>query len=67
MTGSLNASMAQWLLSEGRAAAPYVATQGSRLGRRGRIAIDLDDTGQVWVGGRATLRVSGQIAIDDRS
>ena len=67
VTGSLNASMAQWLLSEGRAAAPYVATQGSRLGRRGRIAIDLDDTGQVWVGGRATLRVSGQIAIDDRS
>ena len=35
VTGSLNASTAQWLLASGRAAAPYMASQGTRLGRRG--------------------------------
>ena len=35
VTGSLNASLAQWLLSSGRATAPYVASQGTALGRSG--------------------------------
>lgn len=52
VTGSLNASMAQWLVSEGRVQTPYVATQGSRLGRSGRIHISTDHDGSVWVGGR---------------
>src|SRR5438034_208867 len=33
VTGSLNASLAQWLLDSGRASAPYVASQGAALGR----------------------------------
>ena len=39
VTGSLNASVAQWLLSAGYATAPYVAAQGTALGRRGRIHV----------------------------
>ena len=35
VTGSLNASLAQWLLATGRATAPYVARQGTALGRAG--------------------------------
>jgi len=41
VTGSLNASLAQWLLGTGRATAPYVASQGTVLGRRGRVHISL--------------------------
>lgn len=61
VTGSLNASTAQWLLSSGRARAPYTAAQGSRVGRSGRIFIDQDDRG-VWVGGRATSLFAGTYA-----
>jgi PhzF family phenazine biosynthesis protein len=57
-TGSLNASTAQWLLSSGRASAPYVAAQGTRVGRFGRIHIHQDGRG-VWVGGRTTTLFSG--------
>ena len=59
VTGSLNASVAQWLLSSGRATAPYTASQGTRLGRRGRVSISQDADGTVWVGGRATTLFQG--------
>jgi len=58
VTGSLNASTAQWLLSAGRASAPYIASQGTRLGRSGRIHINKDSQG-VWVGGRTATLFSG--------
>jgi PhzF family phenazine biosynthesis protein len=50
VTGSLNASVAQWMLETGRVTAPYAASQGSRLGRTGRISVAQAD-GQVWIGG----------------
>jgi PhzF family phenazine biosynthesis protein len=59
VTGSLNASVAQWLLGTGRARSPYTASQGTRVGRAGRIAIDQDVTGTVWIGGNATTLFSG--------
>jgi PhzF family phenazine biosynthesis protein len=62
VTGSLNAAAAQWLLSSGRASAPYVAAQGTALGRRGRIYITTEgDT--IWVGGRADVVLSGTAAM----
>jgi PhzF family phenazine biosynthesis protein len=63
VTGSLNASVAQWLLGTGRAAAPYVASQGTALGRRGRVHISRDDAGQVWVGGGTVTCVSGAVEL----
>ena len=45
VTGSLNASLAQWLLATGRATAPYVARQGTALGRAGRVHITQDARG----------------------
>jgi PhzF family phenazine biosynthesis protein len=51
VTGSLNASLAGWLLDSGRATAPYVASQGTAMGRRGRVHISRDDQGTIWVGG----------------
>jgi PhzF family phenazine biosynthesis protein len=58
VTGSLNASTAEWLLASGRATAPYIAAQGTRVGRLGRIHIHQDERG-VWVGGRTTTLFSG--------
>lgn len=61
VTGSLNASVAQWLLGNGRLTAPYVASQGRAIGRAGRIHVDQDDDGVIWVGGRTETVLDGQV------
>jgi len=61
VTGSLNASLAQWLLRTGRAHAPYVARQGTILSRAGRVFVTQDDQGAVWVAGATRTRVSGEV------
>jgi PhzF family phenazine biosynthesis protein len=63
VTGSLNASVAQWLLGTGRATAPYVAAQGTALGRAGRVHISADDDDRVWVAGGTVTCVSGTVEI----
>jgi PhzF family phenazine biosynthesis protein len=63
VTGSLNAGLALWLLRTGRLQAPYVASQGTALGRAGRVHIDRDSDGTVWVGGDAVTCVRGAIEI----
>ncbi len=60
VTGSLNASLAGWLLAGGHATAPYVASQGTALGRRGRVHITRDPGGKIWVGGSTTTGVTGR-------
>ncbi len=59
VTGSLNASLAQWLLDAGQVSAPYVASQGTALGRSGRVHIFREADGQIWVGGGSLTCVSG--------
>jgi len=63
VTGSLNASLAQWLLGTGRLQAPYVASQGTAMGRRGRVRISQDGDGQVWVGGSVVTCINGTVEI----
>jgi PhzF family phenazine biosynthesis protein len=63
VTGSLNASLAQWLIATGRVSAPYVASQGTVLGRRGRVHVSGDSDGQVWVGGGTITCISGSVAL----
>ncbi|WP_374929939.1 PhzF family phenazine biosynthesis protein [Kytococcus sedentarius] len=60
VTGSLHASMAQWMRERGRVPDRYTAVQGSQVGRAGRVTVH-DDGDQVWVGGRCVTRVSGRI------
>jgi PhzF family phenazine biosynthesis protein len=62
VTGSLNASVAQWLFASGLRSTRYVAAQGTRLGRQGRVYIDRDASRQVWVGGAARSLFSGALA-----
>jgi PhzF family phenazine biosynthesis protein len=63
VTGSLNASLAQWLLRTGRAQAPYVASQGTALGRCGRVHISSDADGAIWVGGGTTTCITGEVML----
>lgn len=60
VTGSLNASIAQWLTGSGLAPSTYVAAQGTRLGRKGRVHIDATGD-EVWVGGAAHTLISGSV------
>ena len=59
VTGSLNASLAQWMIADGLAPERYAVSQGERLGRAGVVHIERDADGQVWVGGAATTYVEG--------
>ena len=62
VTGSLNASLAMWLMGAGIAPASYVAAQGAVLQRAGRVFLQHDgDT--VWVGGDVAEVISGQVML----
>ncbi|HUA42309.1 MAG TPA: PhzF family phenazine biosynthesis protein [Streptosporangiaceae bacterium] len=63
VTGSLNASLAQWLLASGRAQAPYLAQQGTVLGRNGQVQITVGADGTVWVGGGVVTCVRGTVEL----
>ena len=63
ITGSLNASLAQWLTASGRFTAPYIARQGTAIGREGRVNVTRDGSGQIWIGGRTVTIASGEVAI----
>jgi PhzF family phenazine biosynthesis protein len=60
VTGSLNASLAPWLLGTGRARAPYVVSQGTALGREGRVHVSQDADGTIWVAGGTVTCIRGQ-------
>ena len=62
VTGSLNASVAQWLLGSGRLAAPYLAHQGAAIDRAGRIHVSQDGDGAIWIGGATETVIAGQLA-----
>src|SRR5699024_8670077 len=58
VTGSLNASVAQWLIGAGLAPNSYTLTQGTALGRAGVVSISAEDD-EVWVGGATTVCFRG--------
>lgn len=61
VTGSFNAAAAQWLYASGRVTGGYVAAQGTRLARRGRIFVDYGADGQAWIGGRSMTIAEGTL------
>ena len=61
VTGSLNASLAQWLIEAGDWPTHYVAAQGTALGRAGRVHIERTADGTVWVGGDCVGVVRGEV------
>ncbi|MGH8708492.1 MAG: PhzF family phenazine biosynthesis protein, partial [Burkholderiales bacterium] len=61
VTGSLNASLAQWLIGAGLAESSYVASQGTALQRTGRVHLRSDGK-EVWVGGDVVEVIRGDIS-----
>ena len=62
VTGSLNAGIGEWLTASGRAAESYLAAQGTRLGRAGRVRIHRDGA-TVWVGGSTVTCIRGEVEL----
>lgn len=63
VTGSLNASLAQWLMAEGHMPAQYSARQGTALGRAGQVFLSKNEQGQVWVGGDVVGCIQGTVTL----
>ncbi len=62
VTGSLNASLAQWLIGTGVAAPAYVASQGTVLGRAGRVYVEQRDD-DIWIGGHTITCIEGTLGV----
>ena len=63
VTGSLNAALAQWLIGAGLAPERYVAAQGTVLQREGRVHIERDEHGRIWVGGASVTCIEGTVLL----
>jgi len=63
VTGSFNASLAQWLIAEGHLPERYVAAQGQCLGRAGRVQVERDAEGRVWIGGQSVTCIDGSVTL----
>lgn len=61
VTGSANASIARYLRARGTVDFPYVAAQGTYMGRNGRAFVSADASGALWVAGNAKTIVSGEV------
>ncbi|MFN3571196.1 MAG: PhzF family phenazine biosynthesis protein [Polaromonas sp.] len=66
VTGSLNASLAQWLMAEGHAPDHYRVAQGTCLGRAGRVHLSRESAGgatHTWVGGASVTCITGTVSL----
>ena len=61
VTGSLNAAIAQWLIDGGHAEAIYIASQGTALGRSGRVYVEKVGN-DIWIGGHTASAIAGTIS-----
>jgi len=62
VTGSANAAIAAWLHTDRAGAGEvvrYVASQGRELGRDGRVEVEIDPAGEVWIGGAVQAVIRG--------
>lgn len=62
VTGSLNASLAQWLIPAGLAPSRYTARQGTAIGHRGQIHVEQIGE-QIWVGGEVQQCIGGSVVL----
>jgi PhzF family phenazine biosynthesis protein len=62
VTGSLNAGLAKWLIGTGIAPTQYIAAQGTRMERAGRVHIHHDGR-DIWVGGHSVSVIRGGLSL----
>ena len=58
----LNAALAQWLIPAHLAPRSYVVSQGTALGRAGRVHVDQEGA-QTWIGGQAVTCMRGEVRL----
>ncbi|EST07798.1 Phenazine biosynthesis PhzF protein [Kalmanozyma brasiliensis GHG001] len=67
VTGSLNAGFAKWLEASGESpAAEYTNSQGTAMGRQGRVRVRVDrtqDKTDIWIGGECVVCIDGVVHI----
>ncbi len=63
VTGSLNAGLAEWLIADGHLPARYLASQGQTLGRDGRVSVERDADGTIWIGGDSVTCIDGTVTL----
>ncbi|ARB30259.1 PhzF family phenazine biosynthesis protein [Pseudomonas tolaasii] len=61
-TGSLNAGIAQWLLAQGLAPDRYVVSQGTAIGRAGRLHVERQGD-EIWIGGAVAMCIEGRVQL----
>jgi predicted PhzF superfamily epimerase YddE/YHI9 len=64
VTGSLNAGLAQWLISKELAPDAYIAAQGTALRRAGRVHVQREGD-DIWIGGRTVTCVQGKLTLGE--
>jgi PhzF family phenazine biosynthesis protein len=62
VTGSLNAALAQWLIAAGHASESYIASQGTSLGRAGRVHVQREGA-DLWIGGASVTCIDGTVRL----
>lgn len=62
VTGSLNASLAQWLMAADLVKSPYIAAQGTVMQRAGRVHLSRSSN-DIWVGGQVVDVIKGEICV----
>lgn len=64
ITGSLNSALAHWLQSQGRLERAVRVTQGTAMGRQGKVIMRPDGSGAgVWVGGQVHTLIEGTVRL----
>jgi PhzF family phenazine biosynthesis protein len=63
VTGSFNAGVAEWLIGSGRAPERYLAAQGTKLGRAGRVHVERATAGDTWIGGHSVSCIEGTVRL----
>ena len=59
----MKSALAQWLIGAGLAPERYVAAQGAAMQREGRVHIQRDADGTIWVGGEAVTCIGGTVRL----
>ena len=63
VTGSLNASVAMWLMERDPSLTSYRARQGTALGRDGQVWVERDNDDTIWIGGDTVTVIDGTVEL----
>ena len=65
ITGALNAALAKWLFSQGRLNDSLIIAQGQKIGREGRVYVNLldRDESHITINGETQILIEGHVLL----